>query len=109
MSQKTNIENLNSILDTVNSLPDAGSGGGGTPETCTVNITCTNTTAARISYTRLNSDANLETVYNHYSTGEISVLTLENVICNTLIFISIWDPYEIPGASIEGSAEFLSQ
>lgn len=27
MSQKTNIESLNSILETVNSLPDAGSGG----------------------------------------------------------------------------------
>ena len=37
MSQKTNIENLNSILETVNSLPDAGSGGGSI-ETCTLSV-----------------------------------------------------------------------
>lgn len=37
-NQLENIAGLQSILETVNSLPDAGSGGGGTPETCTVNV-----------------------------------------------------------------------
>lgn len=38
-NQLENIAGLQSILETVNSLPNAGSGGGGgTPETCTVNL-----------------------------------------------------------------------
>ena len=36
MSQTTNIEGLQTILETVNSLPDAGSGGGGGESTVTI-------------------------------------------------------------------------
>lgn len=37
-NQLSNIAGLQSILRMVNSLPEAGSGGGSTPETCTVNV-----------------------------------------------------------------------
>lgn len=61
-NQLENIAGLQSILETVNSLPDAGSGGGGTPETCTVTIELA-------SYTDVQAPVDLKTYQYQTSDG----------------------------------------
>ena len=86
MSQKTDLQSnntdLQSILNTINNLPEAGSGGGssgGNIETCTVTI---NSFAANIRFVMYVSYEDGKYVYNDITySPELSTVTCTNVLC----------------------------
>ena len=93
MSLTTNTASLQAILDTVNALPEAGSGGA-VVETCTVTINFITSNSWQLlnlyEYTTLRDGAIIhelvDAVSKSYMGGSTSV-TLENIVCNSLIVI----------------------
>jgi hypothetical protein len=96
---QTNNENLQSLIDKANQLPDAGGGGGGI-ETCTVIISFTygDPTDVWISGTQL-IDGNISPFtfidYGDEPESFSSPLTISNIVKNTLLIISGYGSYVI--------------
>ena len=110
MSLNSNNQQLQTILDTVNALPDAGSGGSSAPETCTVNITLTKLQGQYGFYTAIeNGERILKTIglvcvnapttnsdtpltytpdYNLVASGATGNLTFENVECGSYFILA---------------------
>lgn len=83
---QTNNSSLEEIITQLNNMPDAGSSGGGSVETCTVNLS---TSDGYIS----------EYIYDHIVDGKINStrvvttdsstvsVTLNDVVCGTFLFV----------------------
>lgn len=90
MAYKPRIESnnldLTSILSTINDLPEAGSGGGGTDgtdlKTCTLTVGggSTNYYPTDIAYTTVNDSGDVQYAYNSVSGSSITVTCLRNSI-----------------------------
>lgn len=91
MSLSSNTTSLQSILDAVNALPDASSGGGSESiPTCTVAVTCTASSVLMETTHTLGSNGMLSV---NYSTDLISesmqTVSIGDVVCNTLFGIGL--------------------
>ena len=86
MSYNSDLQNINtslqSILDTVNALPDAGSGGGGNIETCTVEIISQSGSAFAYGCNVINADGEKESIGEDFNTDFVT--SIENVECNSI-------------------------
>lgn len=94
-----NTASLQEILAAINNLPDAGSGGGGAVDTCTVTVS-TNVNAA-VVYSTTDGDGLLTTAYTNNYEWE-NTLT---VACGSYLYVPINS--SIPGHSIAGEAEYI--
>lgn len=85
----TNTTDLQAILDKVNALPDAGSGGGASVETCSVRVSPdTDATVNMIAYTYVEDDGKVTTMYNDYGKGISNEdIVLSNVVCGSFIYM----------------------
>ena len=87
MSYNTDLQakntRLQNLLDTINALPDAGSGGGSNVKTCTVTCSVASSLSSiRIQYTSL---VDGESTFN---TSAISNGTiLQNCLCNSIFIV----------------------
>lgn len=102
MSQlTTNTTSLQAILDAVNALPEAGSGGGASVETCTVNINFTSSGSPDIfaveGVTTTNGTLDVLDVEFTPSAGDTSVFTVEGVVKGTAVSIIGYGRYSIGG------------
>lgn len=111
MSYKSDLQSnntdLQSILDTINSLPEAGSGGGSV-ETCTVTITSNDGSASvleAISYTTYSSD---DTTY-YTEIAQSLPITLTDVKCGTAINIMFFNGGGVFGVRTTGSAHIVGE
>lgn len=105
--QENNAE-LQNILDAVNTLPEAGSSGGSANiETCTVTVECDD------SLTR-----DLYVAYSYFNNGSINTneitlnnstkqYTIENLVCNSIIYAQTPISYMLSCSVIEGDASKL--
>ena len=98
---ENNTSAINKILNTINNLPDAA-GGGGSVETCTVTITCSQAMMmyADVSYTTVNSEGDVEYLRN----ATVRYGTQFTVACRTILLISFLDEiasYTLENASLE--------
>ena len=110
MSNKTRLQtnntNLQALIDKANALPDAGSSGGGSVETCTVNIL--STTESTIIGTVVNNNGELETSivtatgFNYFHSG-----TMEDILCGSTFVIIPNSSYSITISS--GSATIVQE
>lgn len=105
MSNKTRLEAVSSALDaainTANSLPDAG-GGGGSIETCTVTIECPNSYQWDVCYSVYDGSS----IYGDCRTFCTSAQTLENVVCGSVI--SVFEAGVTQGFSVlDDTMEFV--
>ena len=104
MSISTNNENLQAILNTVNSLPDAGSGGGGsTPETCDATIVYTGygaPTNAYYLYTKY-ENGSIESAYIQYTDDQQNNVILHNAVVGSIFCVM---PYGRWGGRIPDSS-----
>ena len=83
---QSNNTDLQSILDTINALPDAGSGG--TVETCTVTITDQYGDYGGDFYLTVFEDGEIKSVeYNPWN-DYAGTITVENVVKNSLICLA---------------------
>ena len=105
MSNKTrlqaNNETIQNLINKANSLPDAGSGGGGGVETCTV-ITQSNVRHPVIYLTTQNQEQ-IVTYSDDYNDPK----TINNVVCGSNIFIPVAST--IPAYSINGNAHYVDE
>ena len=94
MSQlERNTTTMQTILATVNALPEAGSGGASI-ETCTVTVECNALANYRpyyISY-MTNEDVPAKVITNNSSTS----VTLQNVLCGSVITVSFYSTIGSP-------------
>lgn len=106
----TNNTDLASILNTINNLPEAGSGGsgGGSVDTCTVTLNSTYASnMASITATIVeNGEIKIKTVSNINSTS----YTINNVLCGSPIILLFFMQYDWSvsysgGASLSGWME----
>ena len=112
MSFKTDLQSnntdLQAILDTINALPEAGSSGGGSVETCTVTIT-SSTYIEYLCATVATTEGISGCLYNSGGIGDVVTYTIENVLCNS--YIGILSRVALPVFNISGGAtvvEFAS-
>lgn len=85
---ESNNLDLTSILSTINELPDAGSGGGGSIETCTVNIVIhSGGKVLTYGYSSVTNDNEVRTTYIDFgsSVATNTTISLENVVCGSLV------------------------
>jgi hypothetical protein len=113
MSNKTQLQTNNTALDgyiaRINAakevaagLPEAGGGGGGSVETCTVELTFSSTNINDICYTTFNNN---QVEYKIDSPRKTNVtVILNNVICSTSIVLKK-NSIMLFGSSINGTAE----
>lgn len=99
MSNKTQLQTNNTALasltdrvlaakDTAAALPDAGSGGGSSVETCTVSVGTKSSLIARPSWSFLVYENNALSVY-HPSLNMLTMvdqIVVENVVCGSFIY-----------------------
>ena len=101
MSIKNNITSLQSILDKVNALPEAGGESGSTSyNTCIVEVT-TNIRSAAI-YSTIDENGKMITTWTQVNNSNTYSLT---VICGSYIFVPVAS--SLPGYIINGDAEFI--
>lgn len=82
-SHNTQIQNL---INKANSLPEAGSGGGGSIDTCTVIINCTAASSGwKYSCTAYENNQFVIKCSDFYDGVSSSVITLTNVVCGSTI------------------------
>lgn len=96
---------LQSLIDTVNALPEAGSGSDGSVETCTVNIT--NDMTYDSSLFAVSAMVYVDGTYRLYSyvpTGTTHEVTIQNVVCGSRVQFSARLYYYVPYVEIEGGA-----
>ena len=100
---QANNANLQSILNTINNLPEAG-GSGASVETCTVTIS-TADSGFDIYFNTIdeNGDATINTA-EWVSDRMVSFATLTNVICGSIIILKA----AIANMYIDGSAELYN-
>lgn len=91
---------LSALVETAESLPDAGSGGGGV-ETCTVTINTVGLDVVAITITKM-VDGKITTYFENYPDN----LTFENVVCGSAISI-LTDMWSVPGYEISGGGQYM--
>jgi hypothetical protein len=88
-------DRVSALIDVANSLPEAGGSGGGSVETCNVNITFTKVHApvypkfVQMIYTHL-ADGKIESVYK-INTEVYTSFSLDNIICGSFIWMYLSD------------------
>lgn len=95
---------LSALVETAESLPDAGSGGGGV-ETCTVTLKSVGVGYLREIYTTQYVDGSL-IQYNNIAPFSNTV-TIENVVCGTVIWFITVQPI-IPAYSTTQDSKQIS-
>ena len=94
MSQlERNTTTMQTILATVNALPEAGGGGGGA-ETCTVTVKCSGVASYRPYYISYMTDEDVpaKVITNNSSTS----VTLQNVLCGSVVTVSFYSSLGSP-------------
>lgn len=117
MSNKTQLQTNNTTLDalitrvnaakeTAASLPEGGSGGGESIETCTVEIHMSS--GKKCYATTVNTNGNVVfsevTSVNDYDTVSGGIAIIENVVCNSFIYCEA----NLNGMSITGTATIFN-
>lgn len=83
---QTNNTNLQALIDKANALPEAGSGGGGSVETCTVEITSDDGNVAMYSATTF-QNGEYGCIYSQIKAYLPTPISISNVICGTYIYL----------------------
>ena len=98
---------IQSLIDTANNLPEAGSSsGGGSVETCTIHISCSTSDINGYVYTKV-IDGVISMVSSGYSTANATLdVVLEDVLCGSFIFICTSIDKGFLSVSIDGDATF---
>lgn len=86
MSLTTNKAKIQQLLDGINALPEAG-GSSGAVETCTVNITSSDSNGRPWFYAYTYLDSNGEIVIGKVLNNSSSNVTIENVLCGSLVIV----------------------
>lgn len=113
MSLSDNKTKIQSLLDGINALPDAGSGTGASVETCTVvinnQVVNQGCKVAKYAVTVLENGAVTHKHFNLDGSGESTdtLITIENVLCNSIVYV-VYGGYSfaVPGCENFG-AEIL--
>ena len=104
--QSNNID-LQTILNKVNALPEAGGGGGASVETCTIIL---NSTSYGMFVCSVNTDYGIDSWFNNFfdnlNYGD-PPQTVYDVVVGTSITIFAYG--EMPGYQIEGGYELLTE
>lgn len=83
-----NTTSLDEVLAMVNALPDAGGGGGGSVDTCSLRIAA-NASKTRVECTTLSGGVITHTVVDPTTSSH----TISNVICGSMVFIKTKSSY----------------
>ena len=108
MSNKTRLQtnntNLQELINKANALPDAGSGGGGSVETCTVTLSSDAPSSGTESVYYTNGSNEVQTVFFPLFGDSINITVLKNSILTTyggtpdndnILLISYEGPYKV--------------
>ena len=104
MSQIENISGLQSILEAVNALPEAGGGGG--VETCTIHLKCTTSDIYGYSYLAYRDGAFVPVIVDGNAAAFKMDEQLEDVICGGHIVVYTKLTDSLCHAEITGSATY---
>lgn len=97
---------IQSLIDTANNLPEAGSGSDRSVETCTIHISCSTSDIKGYVYTKV-IDGVISMVSSGYSTADATLdVVLKDVLCGSFIFICTSIIKGFLSVSIDGDATF---
>ena len=110
MSNKTRLQtnntNLQTLIDKANALPDAGSGSGGSVETCTVIFTCFDSIEGYAYTAYENNEITAKGELNHSVGTNPTSMTFSNVVCGSAIYV--FNDYYANGLRVGGGVESIT-